>query len=200
VPRGQRDESLRPYSRFSRQEPLLFYQVAPQLYSRVWVDLVPDPLLFFLVVPVIEPGPPELQPRTLTTRPHRRSHPKNTYLKTNLRHKDKIFCDVETRCNMKSLLFLYDWKVLPSSSQDQQCGQQRVVSLISGELQSRPAKLKNWTPCSESASELYRPRDRRSSAKWLPTFADRGCHVVSVTDPYGRILGFIDRSRYFSIK
>jgi hypothetical protein len=24
--------------------------------------------------------------------------------------------------------------------------------------------------------------------------------VVSVTDPYGRILGFIDRSRYFSIK
>jgi hypothetical protein len=25
-------------------------------------------------------------------------------------------------------------------------------------------------------------------------------HVVSVTDPYGRILGFLDRSRYFSIK
>jgi hypothetical protein len=24
--------------------------------------------------------------------------------------------------------------------------------------------------------------------------------MVSVTDPYGRILGFIDRSRYFSIK
>jgi hypothetical protein len=24
--------------------------------------------------------------------------------------------------------------------------------------------------------------------------------VVSVTDPYGRILGFIDRGRYFSIK
>jgi hypothetical protein len=34
VPRGQRDGSQRPYSRFSRQEPLLFYQVAPQLYSR----------------------------------------------------------------------------------------------------------------------------------------------------------------------
>jgi hypothetical protein len=41
VPRGQRD------GRFSRQEPLLFYQVAPQLYSRGWVDPVPDPLLFF---------------------------------------------------------------------------------------------------------------------------------------------------------
>jgi hypothetical protein len=33
-----------------------------------------------------------------------------------------------------------------------------------------------------------------------PTFADKGCHVVSVTDPYGRILGFLDRRRYFSIK
>jgi hypothetical protein len=28
-------------------------------------------------------------------------------------------------------------------------------------------------------------------------FADRGCHVVSVTNPYGRILGFLDRNRYF---
>jgi hypothetical protein len=35
------------FSRFSRQEQLLFYQVAPQLYSRGWVDPVPDPLLFF---------------------------------------------------------------------------------------------------------------------------------------------------------
>jgi hypothetical protein len=56
------------------------------------------------------------------------------------------------------------------------------------------------TPLSESASEVYRPSDRRLSAKWLPTFADRWCHVVSVTVPYDRILGFIDRSRYFSIK
>jgi hypothetical protein len=47
--RGQRDESLRKYSRVSRQEPLLFYQVAPQLYSRGWVDPVPDPLLDFLL-------------------------------------------------------------------------------------------------------------------------------------------------------
>jgi hypothetical protein len=59
---------------------------------------------------------------------------------------------------------------------------------------------KKKTPWSESASELYRPSNRRLSAKWLPTFADGGCHVVSVTDPYGRILGFLDRSRYFSIK
>jgi hypothetical protein len=56
------------------------------------------------------------------------------------------------------------------------------------------------TPWSETASELYQPSDRRLSAKWLPTFADKGCHVVRVTDPYGRILGFLDRRRYFSIK
>jgi hypothetical protein len=31
----------------------------------------------------------------------------------------------------------------------------------------------------------------------VPTFVDRGCHADSVTDPYGRILGFLDRSRYF---
>jgi hypothetical protein len=80
VPRGQRDGSLRPYSWFSRQEPLLFYQVALQLYSRGRVDPVPEPLLFFLVVPGIEPGPPDLYPRTLTTRPQRRSPTSNKLL------------------------------------------------------------------------------------------------------------------------
>jgi hypothetical protein len=49
----------------------------------------------------------------------------------------------------------------------------------------------------ESASELYRPNDRSFLSKLLPTFADRGSHVGSVTDPYGLILGFLDRSRYF---
>jgi hypothetical protein len=53
------------------------------------------------------------------------------------------------------------------------------------------------TPWPESASELYRPRDHRLSVKLVPTLADRGCHVVRVTDPYGRILGFLDRSSYF---
>jgi hypothetical protein len=48
---------------------------------------------------------------------------------------------------------------------------------------------KNYTPWPESASELYRPSDRRLSAKLVPTFADRGCHVVR------RTLGFLDRMR-----
>jgi hypothetical protein len=50
------------------------------------------------------------------------------------------------------------------------------------------------TPWPESASELYRPSDRRLSAKIVPTFEDIGCHVVSVTDPYGRILSFLGTS------
>jgi hypothetical protein len=33
--------------------------------------------------------------------------------------------------------------------------------------------------------------DRRLSAKLVSTFAKRGCHVVSVTDPYGSVLGFL---------
>jgi hypothetical protein len=34
--------------------------------------------------------------------------------------------------------------------------------------------------------ELYRPSDRRLSAKLVPTFANKGCRVVSDTDNYGR--------------
>jgi hypothetical protein len=51
------------------------------------------------------------------------------------------------------------------------------------------------TPWPESASKLYRPSDRPLSVKLVPTFADRGCHVVSTADPYGRIPGFLDRYR-----
>jgi hypothetical protein len=50
------------------------------------------------------------------------------------------------------------------------------------------------TPWYKSANELYRPSDRRLSAKLVPTFSLRGCHVLSVTDPYGCILGFLDQT------
>jgi hypothetical protein len=52
-------------------------------------------------------------------------------------------------------------------------------------------------PLNKSASKLYRPSDRSLSAKFVPTFGDRGCSVVSAIDPHGRILGFIDQSRYY---
>jgi hypothetical protein len=75
-----------------------------------------------------------------------------------------------------------------------------VLNLLNYWFLSCHLQTQKKTPWSESASELYRPSDRRLSAKLVPTFADKGCHVVSVTDPYGRILGFLDRNRYFSIK
>jgi hypothetical protein len=31
----------------------------------------------------------------------------------------------------------------------------------------------------------------------VPTFADIGCHVVIVADPYGRILGFLNLHLFF---
>jgi hypothetical protein len=39
--------------------------------------------------------------------------------------------------------------------------------------------------------------DHLLSAKLVANFTDTGCHVVRVTDPYGRTLGFLDRSRCF---
>jgi hypothetical protein len=57
--------------------------------------------------------------------------------------------------------------------------------------------VSNWTPYPQSASEQYRPNDRRLSAKLLPTFSEIGCRVISTTDPYGHVLGFLDQSPYF---
>jgi CBS-domain-containing membrane protein len=49
----------------------------------------------------------------------------------------------------------------------------------------------------ESQSELYGLSDSCLSVKLVPTFADRGCHVVNVMDQYSHDLGFLDQSRYF---
>jgi hypothetical protein len=56
------------------------------------------------------------------------------------------------------------------------------------------------TPWPEFENELYRPSYHLLLAKLVPTFVNRGCHMVSVTDPYGRILGFLDRRRQFFCK
>jgi hypothetical protein len=42
-------------------------------------------------------------------------------------------------------------------------------------------KLRGFSP----QSELYRLSNRRLSAKLVPTLADRGCRVVSATNPHG---------------
>jgi hypothetical protein len=53
------------------------------------------------------------------------------------------------------------------------------------------------TPWSQSASEIFWLSNRCLSAKLVPNFADRGCCVISMMDPYGRILRFLDWSRYY---
>jgi hypothetical protein len=75
---------------------------------------------------------------------------------------------------------------------------EKIFSSPVSRLHSKKKKLKSMVWVRERT--IPTPSDRRLSAKWLPTCADRGCHMVSVTDPSGSILGFLDRSRYFSIK
>jgi hypothetical protein len=75
VSRGQRDDSLHPYSRLSRPEPLLFL---PSSSSVVFTRLNGPrsrPTTFFFQCSAREsnPGALNLQPGTLTTRPQRRS-------------------------------------------------------------------------------------------------------------------------------
>jgi hypothetical protein len=95
-------------------------------------------------------------------------------------------------------MFLSSWnKEEPSTGEKGETPMETTISVgakyswvIGKQQQLEVAKQTNkQTPWSESARELYPPSDRRLSAKWLPTFVDKGCHVVSVTDPYGRILG-----------
>jgi hypothetical protein len=49
----------------------------------------------------------------------------------------------------------------------------------------------------EFASELHRPSGRSLPTKLVATFANKGCHVVSVTDPYVRNPGFLEGEQLF---
>jgi hypothetical protein len=71
------------------------------------------------------------------------------------------------------------------------CGEMKVFDLIVS------TALMKKTPWPESPRELYRLSYRRLSANLVPTFADMGCYVISVTDHQGRIFRFLDRSRHF---
>jgi hypothetical protein len=50
---------------------------------------------------------------------------------------------------------------------------------------------------SQSASGPYLTSDLHLSSNLVPTFADRGCHVLRVVNFHGRNLDFLDRSRYY---
>jgi hypothetical protein len=61
VPCGQRNGSIRPYSRFSRQEPLLFLPSSSSVVlTRLSGPRSRPTTFFFLVVQGIEPGPSDL--------------------------------------------------------------------------------------------------------------------------------------------
>jgi hypothetical protein len=70
-----------------------------------------------------------------------------------------------------------------------------VVNYASKQQNKQTNKLHGLSPQANYTDQAT-AACRRSDCQ---LFADKGCHVVSVTDPYGRILGFLDRSRYFSI-
>jgi hypothetical protein len=64
-------------------------------------------------------------------------------------------------------------------STEDRANSSKVIRLLAGLPRSSDSildrdKNNNQTPWPESASELYRPSDRRLSAKLIPTFADRG--------------------------
>jgi hypothetical protein len=76
------------------------------------------------------------------------------------------------------------------------CLYPNCVRLRKWNMTYKPNKLHDL-----SQREIY--TDQTTAACWrsdCQLFADRGCHVVNVKDPYGRILGFLDRSLYFSSK
>jgi hypothetical protein len=98
VPRGQRDRSLRPYSRHSRPQPLLFL---PNSFSVVLTRLS-GPLSRPTISQKIwwrRESNPDLLPGTLTTRPQRRStFVYITYInsvRTSQKHNTSPFCSQE---------------------------------------------------------------------------------------------------------
>jgi hypothetical protein len=72
----------------------------------------------------------------------------------------------------------------------------QLPSRVSSECIHVPSNPEARAECMH-ASELFRPSEPKLSVKLVPTFEDRACHVVGVTDPYGGSFGFLDRSRYF---
>jgi hypothetical protein len=71
--------------------------------------------------------------------------------------------------------------------------------ILSSHLRIQNSLAFSSKTCRGFASELYRPSDRRLSAKIVPTFADRECHVVNVTDAYGRIPVLAFTSTYWNV-
>jgi hypothetical protein len=111
-------------------------------------------------------------------------------------------------CKVTNVLLVYQHTLITGRSQHnwspeigrpRHCWQILVNACSFNQNAVNKNKQTKQTPWPDSMSKLNRPSVHRLSAKLVPTFADRRCHVVSVTDPYGRILDFLDRSHYFQV-
>jgi hypothetical protein len=70
-----------------------------------------------------------------------------------------------------------------------------LIPQISSHICQRPLKKNSMASVRKRTIPTERPPPvSEVSANFLQI---RGCHVVSVTNLYGRILGFLDRSRYY---
>jgi hypothetical protein len=82
--------------------------------------------------------------------------------------------------------FLYQKLVILNKSTQLHPQPKRIsLSKAKGKIFYIPTTKRKQTPWPESANEIYRPSP--FLAKLVPTFEDRGFHVVSALDPYGRI-------------
>jgi hypothetical protein len=71
-------------------------------------------------------------------------------------------------------------------------------SIISSTGQNHINKLKTKLNSVSLIRERTMPTERPPLVSEVnANFGDSGCRVVSATDPHGRILGFLDRSRCF---
>jgi hypothetical protein len=68
---------------------------------------------------------------------------------------------------------------------------------ISSRRKSLTSQYKTKLNYMASVREQTMLSDRLLSVKLMPTFLGRECHVVSMMDPYGRIIGFLDWNCYF---
>jgi hypothetical protein len=81
------------------------------------MDSVPDPLLLRknMVAPRIEPGPVNLQPRTLTTRPQRRSKPSpTTKILFLIQLRKQAYFDIRVQSATKYIYIPYTRKLFSS--------------------------------------------------------------------------------------
>jgi hypothetical protein len=110
VSRGQRNNSPTVVNFGFLDRSRYFLDIAPQLSSRGWVYPVPDPLFLRqnLVAPGIEPGPLDLYPGTLTTRPQRRCMD----IITNIKFHTSISQDINDTLNYETIHLTVDYYII----------------------------------------------------------------------------------------